>query len=397
MNYFSHYRCTQCGHEYDPAELRYLCPLCSKDYKAGRPLPGILECVFDYSQIAKAWHKYGVAFPDASPTQKMEELCELFSPVSKEYYPNLPVGNTPLICSQSLVGETLFLKFDGLCPSGSYKDRASQLVVAEAKRLGIKEIVTASTGNAASSLAALCAATGIKAVIFTPASAPEAKLVQIKIHGAELNLVEGSYDEAYAAALEYSAHHECLNRNTAYHPFTIEGKKTGGLELYAQMGQVPEVIFIPTGDGVILSGIAKAFYDLKEAGITQSLPVLVAAQAASSDAITSYWESGVYHDALQPHTVADSISVKTPAAAHLAVKVLKNSAGMGVRVSDEEILAAQKMLASRTGIFCEPSSAATLAAYFRTREQAWIKDRARVVLMLTGHGLKDIKAVSFDE
>jgi threonine synthase len=163
------------------------------------------------------------------------------------------------------------------------------------------------------------------------------------------------------------------------------------------MGQVPEVIFIPTGDGVILSGIAKAFYDLKEAGITQSLPVLVAAQAASSDAITSYWESGVYHDALQPHTVADSISVKTPAAAHLAVKVLKNSAGMGVRVSDEEILAAQKMLASRTGIFCEPSSAATLAAYFRTREQAWIKDRARVVLMLTGHGLKDIKAVSFDE
>lgn len=397
MNYFNHYRCTQCGHEYEPDQVSYLCPACSKDFKAGMPLPGILECVFDYAQIAKAWQEFTVAFPEAHPCQKIEELCELFSPIEKKHYPNLPVGNTPLICSQSLGGETLYLKFDGVNPSGSYKDRASQLMVAEAKRLGIKEIVAASTGNAASSLAAISASAGIKAVIFAPATAPRAKLVQIKVHGAELNLVEGSYDDAFAAALAYSATHECLNRNTAYHPFTIEGKKTAGLELFAQLGQVPEVIFVPTGDGVILSGIAKAFYDLKEAGITTQVPVLVAAQSTSSDAITSYWENAVYQDAARPQTVADSISVKTPAAAHLAVKVLKESGGMGVRVSDEEILAAQKMLASRTGIFCEPSSAATLAAYFRTREEAWIKDQAKVVLMLTGHGLKDIEAVNFDE
>ncbi|MCB5262111.1 MAG: pyridoxal-phosphate dependent enzyme [Candidatus Cloacimonetes bacterium] len=397
MNYFNNYRCTRCGQEYEPDRVKYLCPVCSKDYQPGMPLPGILECVFDYARIAIAWQEFCIAFPSANPSQKIEELCELFSPLNKEYYPNLPVGNTPLICSQSLVGESLYLKFDGVNPSGSYKDRASNLVVAEAKRLGIKEIVTASTGNAAASLAALCAAAGIKAVIFAPAKAPPAKLVQIKIHKAELHLVEGTYDDAFAAALAYSATHECLNRNTAYHPFTIEGKKTGGLELYAQLGVVPDYIFVPTGDGVILCGIAKAFYDLKEAGIADRLPILVAAQSESSDAITSYWETGVYKDAAKPQTVADSISVKTPSAAHLALKVLKDTKGMGIRVSDEEILSAQKMLASRTGIFCEPSSAATLAAYFQAREHALIKDQAIVVLMLTGHGLKDINAVKFDD
>ncbi|MCB5252145.1 MAG: threonine synthase [Candidatus Cloacimonadaceae bacterium] len=397
MNYFNNYRCTRCGQEYEPDKPIYLCPVCSKTYQPGMPLPGILECTFDYAQIAQAWEEFCIAFPDANATQKIEELCELFSPLDKEHYPNLPVGNTPLICSQSLMGKTLYLKFDGVNPSGSYKDRASNLMVAEARRLGIKEIVTASTGNAAASLAALCAAAGIKAVIFAPAKAPPAKLVQIKVHNAELHLVEGTYDDAFAAALDYFATHDCLNRNTAYHPFTIEGKKTGGLELFAQLGEVPDYIFVPTGDGVILAGIAKAFYDLKEAGITDRLPALVAAQSESSDAITSYWENGVYADAIKPDTIADSISVKTPSAAHLAVKALKDSDGIGIRVSDEEILSAQKMLASRTGIFCEPSSAATLAAYFQTLEQAWIQDQAKVVLMLTGHGLKDIQAVKFDD
>ncbi len=395
MTYFKNYRCSECGKEFPPDELRYLCDDCSKNYYAGMPLRGILECEYEYEAIARAWADLQRAFPDAHERKKMEELCELFSPVDKEYYPNLPVGCSPLLSTQSLSGELLHLKFDGLNPSGSYKDRASHLVVAEAKRLGVREIVTASTGNAASSLAAMCAAAGLKAVIFTPAAAPQAKLVQIKIHGAELHAVEGTYDDAFAAALEYAEDHDCLNRNTAYHPFTIEGKKTAGLELFVQMPSLPDYIFIPTGDGVILSGMAKAFEDLSRAGMIQKVPALVAAQAESSDAITSYWENGVYKDAVRPATVADSISVKTPSAAHLAVKAIKNSKGMGIRVSDSEILSAQKMLAFRSGIFCEPSSAATLAAYFQCREQGRIEDGAGVVLMLTGHGLKDVQAVKF--
>lgn len=394
MSYLSSLRCTMCGLEYEPGELYYLCENCSKEYRPGMPLKGILEAVFDYAAIKKAWEAFLSAFPDAGERKKMEELCELFSPLDKEHYPNLPVGYTPLIECTNLVAEPLFLKFDGLNPSGSLKDRASQLVVAEAKRLGIREIVTASTGNAASSLAALCAAAGIKAVIFTPAQAPVAKLVQIRIHGAELHKVDGTYDDAFAQALQYSSEHECLNRNTAYHPYTIEGKKTAGLELFIQMKGVPDYIFVPTGDGVILAGMHKAFSDLRQAGFTDSLPILVAVQAESSDAITAYLENGYYRDAAAPSTVADSISVKTPSAAHLAYRALKECGGLAIRVSDEEILAAQKVLAERSGIFAEPSSAATLAAYYKAKEQAWIKDKASTVLMLTGHGLKDIQAVN---
>lgn len=394
MSYLSTLRCTLCGEDYDPAELHYLCPQCSRDYHAGIPLQGILAAVFDYEAIRKTWEEFNSAFSEAGPQQKMEELCELFSPLDKAYFPNLPVGYSPLIQCTNLLAEPLYLKFDGLNPSGSFKDRASQLVVAEAKRLGIREIVTASTGNAASSLAAVCAAAGLKAVIFSPAKAPVAKLVQILVHGAELHKVDGTYDDAFAAALQYADEHECLNRNTAYHPYTIEGKKTAGLELYIQLKTVPDYIFVPTGDGVILCAMHKAFSDLMQAGITERLPILVAVQAESSDAIVSYLETGYYRDAIQPSTIADSISVKTPSAAHLAYLALKESAGLGIRVSDAEILAAQKFLAERSGIFCEPSSASTLAAYYKAKEQAWIKSDAISVLMLTGHGLKDIQAVS---
>jgi len=355
-----------------------------------------LEAIFDYPEIAKAWADFLKENPDAEIEARIRKLAMIFSPVDMEHYPNLPVGNSPLISGTGLGINNLYLKFDGQNPSGSFKDRASALMVAEAKRRGIKEIVTASTGNAASSLAALCASSAISAVIFAPAKAPKAKLVQIKVHGATLNLVDGSYDDAYKEALRYSSSHNCLNRNTAYHPFTIEGKKTAGLEIFAQLGQLPDYIFVPTGDGVILCGIAKAFADLLAARITDRLPALIAVQAESSDAICSYWESGTYQDSQAPETVADSISVKTPAAAHLAYRVLNETDGMGIRVSDPEILAAQKMLASRTGIFCEPSSAAALAAFFKAKEQGWIKDNSKVVLMITGHGLKDIEAVKDD-
>ena len=232
-------------------------------------------------------------------------------------------------------------------------------------------------------------------MIFAPKKAPQAKLIQMQVHGATLHKVDGTYDDAFQAAMEYSTTHECLNRNTAYHPYTIEGKKTAGLELYIQMGKVPDYIFIPTGDGVILAGMHKAFTDLQKAGITDKIPALIACQAESSDAITTYWETGVYADAISPNTVADSISVKTPSAAHLAHNALTESGGRGIRISDTEILEAQKILAMRTGLFCEPSSASTLAAYYKASELQWLPPSQACVLMLTGHGLKDIQAVKF--
>lgn len=383
MSQFKAFRCVDCGAEYALDEVRYLCPQCSRDYAPGVPLPGVLETVFDYPAIAAAWEDN----PDPM----------LFSALDPDYYPPLPVGLTPFFEVDRLGRElglaSLYLKNDGLNPSGSLKDRASELVVADAIRLGIGEIVCASTGNAASSLACLCASAGKKAVIFAPAAAPPAKLVQIQVHGATLHRVDGTYDDAFAQALDYSARHACLNRNTAYHPFTIEGKKTAGLDIWAQLGEVPDWIVVPVGDGVILTAIHKAFTDLLRTGLTDRLPRLLAVQAESSDAITSYWETGSYADAVKPATIADSISVKTPSCARWAIRALKESDGRAVRVSDTAILHDQKELARKTGVFCEPSCAATLSGLKAAQQRGWIGPEDSVVLLITGHGLKDIDAV----
>lgn len=383
-SYLVAYRCIECGREFDPGDLNYLCPDCSRDYEPGMPLKGVLEAVFDYKKIARSWARK----PD----------IRLFSAVDPKFYPPLPVGNTPLYkpaSLSSLQSSNLSLKLDSQNPSGSFKDRASQLVVADAVQKGINEIVAASTGNAASSLACLAASVGKKAVIFAPASAPPAKLIQIQVHGATLHKVKGSYDDAFKAALEYTHNHKCLCRNTGYHPLTVDGKKSGGLEIFLQNGQkVPDWIVIPVGDGVILTGIYKAFLDLQRAGLCNRLPKLLCVQAESSDAITSYWETGVYRDATSPQTRADSISVKTPALAHWAVLALRETAGKAIRLSEPEIVKAQHGLANKWGVFAEPSSAATLAGLQKAREQGWIKDRESVVLLITGHGLKDPGAVS---
>jgi len=388
-SYLLKYRCIECGKEFNSKELHYLCDECGRDYVPGIPLKGVLEAVFDYEEIGRRWK------------QKPDPL--LFSAVNPKFYPPLPVGNTPFFRVRIpglKSGETassdypIGIKFDGLNPSGSYKDRASQLVVADALQKGITEIVTASTGNAACSLACLGASAGLKVVIFAPQNAPPAKLIQIQVHNAELHKVDGSYDDAFIAALEYTKIHNCMCRNTGYHPLTIDGKKSAGIEIYIQNGyKVPDWIVIPVGDGVILTGIYKAFLDLQRAGITKNLPHLLCVQAGSSDAITSYWETGNYHDAENPVTIADSIKVKTPALAHWSVKALIETDGKGIRVSDAEIQEAQLELAKYTGVFAEPSSSATLAGLKKAVNKRWLKDENDIILLITGHGLKDPGAV----
>lgn len=395
MSYLSHFQCFDCGRVYAPDEIRYLCPSCSADYRPGIPLKGALNTILDYAAIAKFLKanplpagRYGNAVDPA--------ILDIFSPLDKEYFPNVPVGNTPLFADKKLADryavKEVYIKFDGLSLSGSLKDRASFLMVAEATRLNMDTIVCASTGNAACSLSAICAAAGKKAVIFAPAKAPVAKLTQILIHGAELHKVNGTYDDAFAAALAYPK--PALNRNTGYHPYTIEGKKTAGLEIFSQLKHtVPDWIVVPTGDGVILSGIYKAFEDLYRTGLCEKLPRLLSVQNESSDAITSYWESGKYEDAKHPDTIADSISVKTPSLAHRAVEVIKLSSGKSIRVSDDEIRSAQRELASQSGVFAEPSSSSTLAGMQKAIVNGWIKPDQSVLLLVTGHGLKDINAV----
>ncbi|MGC8927558.1 MAG: threonine synthase [Myxococcota bacterium] len=362
--------------------MRYLCPECSKDYKPGLPLSGVLRAEFDYGFIKRHFSKKN---PDFT----------LFSAVEKRYFPDYPVGNTPLIQSPSLstlIGvRQLFIKYDGLNPSGSLKDRASFLMVSEANRLKEEKIVCASTGNAASALAAVCANANKRAVIFVPKTAPKAKLVQIVLYGAEIILVDGRYDDAFAMSLRYTERRGGLNRNTAYHPLTIEGKKTVSLEIFAQMNfSVPDVVVVPVGDGVIISGVYKGFYDLKMAGLIKKVPELISVQAEGSNAINRYIRSGKYEDCRVPDTIADSISVSTPSNAYMAKRAVEDSGGTTVDVSDAEIMSAQNILASKTGIFAEPAASAALAGAIKMKME--LKRYKSVLLLITGNGLKDVDA-----
>jgi threonine synthase len=378
------YQCSNCGRRYPRDKVRYLCPLCARDYRPGIPLIGVLSAQFDYGAIRKKFRKEK---PD----------WNLFSAVEEKYFPPFPAGNTPFFKSVALGNEigfdNVWIKNDGLNPSASLKDRASFLVVAEANRLRENTIVAASTGNAASALAAVCAAAGKRALIFVPQNAPKAKLVQMILYGATVVPVRGTYDDAFRLSLEYTAKRGGLNRNTAYHPLTIEGKKTVGLEIWQQNNwRVPEAILVPTGDGVIISGVHKAFCDLKAAGLISRQPRLVCVQAENSNAIHHYVESGIYENATNPDTVADSISVSIPSNAHLARKAVRESGGFSLTVSDDEILQAQGALAAKTGIFAEPASSAVVAALKKLRGSKLLGRRKQIVLLITGHGLKDVEA-----
>ena len=379
------YRCTDCGREYPRDQVRYLCPECGKSYRPGIPLAGVLEAVFDYPRIHDSFR------PEAPD-------WNLFCAVEAEFHPPMAVGNTPLVkvrrLGESLDLPGLWVKNDGLNPSGSLKDRASFLVAAEARRLGERRVVAASTGNAASALAVVCASAGLEALIFVPEKAPRGKLVQMVVAGATVVPVKGTYDDAFRLSLEYTVQRGGLNRNTAYHPLTLEGKKTAGLEIWAQLGfQVPDAVVVSVGDGVILGGVHKAFVDLQRTGLIEKLPRLIGVQAEKSDAIHRYVRTGVYSDAPDPSTRADSISVVCPSNAHGARKAVLESKGLTLTVTDDEILDAQGLLARSTGIFTEPAGATAMAGLLALQKGP---DRlpadASVVILATGHGLKDIES-----
>ncbi len=373
MKFF--YECSECGRRFDIRPELMVCPDCSAKQQPNEPLRGVLEVGLE---------------GDITPDFNIFDLL----PVERKFFPPIPVGNTPLWMPINLRRRTgfsnLFIKDDSLNPTGSLKDRASFLVAAFAVKERISDVVVASTGNAASSMAGIGAAASLRIRIFIPASAPRAKRVQSLQYGARVVLVDGNYDMAYELSMAYTREHGGLSRNTAYNPLTIEGKKTAALEIFKQLGKVPDFVFIPTGDGVILGGVYKGFGDLLHAGVTEKMPVLYAVQAAGSCALNTAFREGEFNPSYRSHTVADSIAVDIPRNGYFALKYLRMYEGQCAVVEDESILEAQKLLASTTGLFAEPAASAVLAGFLQAKEG--IPTDATVVLLITGSGLKDVQA-----
>ena len=385
------FRCCECGSSYAKDHVQYTCPVCSQKQQAGGEIRGVLEVVLN--ELPSEW-------PDARPSDPT--FLEAFWPLSSgDRIPPLPVGDTPLLEVRRLRDRLgipdLWLKDDTRNPSGSTKDRASLLVVAQALELGHGTIATASTGNAATALAAVAAAAGVEAVVFVPATAPRAKLVQMLVHGAHVIRIAGSYDLAFELCREACDRFGWYNRNTALNPFTIEGKKTAALEIAHQLsGSEPDVVVVPTGDGVIISGVAKGFEDLVRAGLLEHVPRLLAVQPSGSDAIVRALAAGAetverIDDAA---SVADSLTVQVPRNARLALAKIRASGGSGISVDDDVIVAAISSLARSTGVFAEPAGAAALAGLELALDKGLIRHDERVVLLVTGTGLKDIPAAT---
>jgi len=386
-----HFKCIECSEEFPEDPNRLVCSRCSGKQESGGTIRGVLEVVLKV--LPSTWPHFRASD---------REFLSTFLPINDGgAIPPLPVGDTPLLEAPRLRNElempNLYLKDDTRNPSGSTKDRASLLVVAKAIEYGCDTVATASTGNAASALAAVAASAGLRAVVLVPAAAPPAKLAQMQSYGAVVVPVDGSYDQAFDLCTSACNEFGWYNRSTALNPFTIEGKKTAALEIAAAMvPESPDAILVPTGDGVILAGLAKGFRDLERAGLVERRPRLVAVQPVGSSAIAAAVRSGADKATAMPGaaSIADSLTVEMPRNAIGCLAEIRGSGGGGITVSDAAISAAILRLASSTGIFAEPAAATALAGLEAGLGEGLVDRDERVVLMITGTGLKDVDAAA---
>ena len=400
MTKFNGYRCSLCNAEYLPGQVTYTCP------KDG----GNLDVVLDIDSIRQKFNPEDLASRAEDslwrylPLLPVAEPGGLGTPIRSAGW--TPVYSLPRL-AQGLGLERLWLKDESRNPTASFKDRASAVVVARAREIQAETVVTASTGNAGAALAGMAAAVGQKAVIFAPKAAPPAKVAQLLIYGARVILVDGTYDDAFDLTIKAAEEFDWYCRNTGYNPFTAEGKKTAAFEIWEwwnrineeQRGQSSEpgglsslTIFIPVGDGNIISGIHKGFKDLYELGWMEQMPRLIGVQARGSAAIARAFHAGAEEIApVSAKTIADSISVDLPRDGVRAVRAARQTNGTYIQVSDAEIVRAIAALGSQ-GIFAEPAGAAAYAGLVRATEEGIVRSDDPVLVLNTGSGLKDIRA-----
>ncbi len=351
--------------------------------------------LYDYTRLR--------SFPKKEPFSLWR--YEGLLPVSADYSVPLRAGWTPLYPWPHLAEElglrAVWIKDDSLQPTASCKDRGTAVTVAAAKKLGRGALSCASTGNAASSLAGFCAAAGLPCFIFVPKHAPAPKIAQLLAFGATVFRVDGTYDHAFSLALAASQEFGWYNRSDGLNPMVVEGNKTVSFEIWEGLGEVPEAVVVAVGDGAVVAGVCQGFLELREAGLASRVPRVFGVQAVGAAAVAHafgrYQRGEPILPAEEPaQTLADSICVGKPADVVRAVKYVAKTGGGYVTVSDPELLAAARELARRRGVFAEPSAAAPYAALLRLVKEGVLNAKDRVVLLVTGSGLKDPQSVTHD-
>ncbi len=305
-------------------------------------------------------------------------------------------GFTPMIPSREI--PNVFIKDEGLNPTGSFKARGLCAAVTMAREYGLKKLAVPSAGNAASALAAYCAAAGIEAHIFMPKDVPMANFVECKSYGAKVTLVDGLISDCAKMVNERKQAEGWFDISTLKEPFRVEGKKTMGYEVAEQLNwELPDAIFYPTGGGVGLIGMWKAFEEMEHLGwIGKKRPRMISVQASGCAPVAKAWNEHkpVAEMWQNAHTMAAGLRVPKPYADYIILDILKKSSGTAIAVSDEQILDAVQEWSSHEGVFAAPEGAASLAAYKILLEEKFLHPREKVVLFNTGSGLKYIDVIA---
>ena len=384
MAYVHSLRCRECGRTYDVTP-RYACEWCF----------GPLEVAYDEEAVRGAVTRASIA---AGPPTIWRYAGLL--PVDEA--PNgLPVGCTPLLRADRLADELglgeLWVKDDTRNPTNSFKDRVVAVAVAKALEFGLKTIACASTGNLANAVAAAAARAGLPSYVFIPSNLEPAKVVTTAVYGTNLVAVDGTYDDVNRLCAELAAEQPWAFVNVNVRPFYAEGSRTLAFETAEQLGwQAPDHVVVPVASGSLLTKVHRGFSDLVRLGLIDETPVRVSgAQAAGcSPVATAFAEGSDTIRPQKPDTIAKSLAIGDPADGYYALDTVRRTGGALAAVSDDEVRAGIRLLARTEGIFGETAAGVTVASLRRLAADGVVRPDERVVVYVTGHGLKTLDAVA---
>jgi threonine synthase len=369
------FQCSRCGEHVVPAESKYptLCRKCAGALYVRYDMEDLRRAERD--EVASGPHsmwRYGAVLPSVEPVTLAE-------------------GWTPMLPSRK--HKNLWWKEEGANPTGSFKARGLGMAVTMAKHYGVKKIAIPSAGNAAGALAAYCAAAGIEANIFMPQDVPNANYVECMAYGAKVTLVDGLISDCGKIVATRKQEEGWFDISTLKEPFRVEGKKTMGYELAEQFGwDLPDVVFYPTGGGVGLIGMWKAFEEMEEIGWIAKgrRPKMVVIQAAGCAPIPKAFEEGKAASEMWPNaeTAASGLRVPKAYGDYIVLDIVRKSAGTAIAITEEEMFASLGEWAKHEGVMLSPEGAMATAAYDKLMASGWLKPSDRVLIFNTGSGMK---------
>ncbi len=387
-SYLSHLECTVCGAVYPHEQLINVSPCCEK----------VLYARYDLDRIRSEVDRDRLAERPSS----MWQFAELLPVEDPDRIVTLGEGGTPLMRLANLeerLGVTnLYVKEEGLNPTGTFKARGIAAAISKGLELGAAGFTMPSAGNAAGAAAAYCARAGLSAKVFMPQDAPDSNKKECLVAGSELNLVDGLIGDAGRQAVAVALEQGLFDLSTLKEPYRAEGKKSMGLELAMQLGwKMPDTIIYPAGGGTGIIGMHKGFLELLELGwIEGRLPRFVAVQAEGCQPIVKAFEEGKSTAEPWPNaaTIADGLRVPGPFADYLMLSAIRETGGTALAVADHDMIDAMYELATAEGIFACPEGAATLVGYKRLLDEGFLSRDETVVLFNTGSGYKYLQLVS---